>query len=234
MAGVGVADPSTVNQAAKDPNKVQRGHFTMPLWAWAAVGGGALFFGYKVYKARSATSSSTASGGTATATTGATATGCVDSSGNPTPCPVYVPVPTATMQGNTPTQQNEYNSLATSIGSLQGQLSQPLTTATLVPGETINIPTDVLESAGGNQSWQQVATNWGVPLAALLNNNPGDTTSTPGQINVPYTVKASDTWATLAQKDQISPLHLQQSNPTLLGAGATASGSQTNIANASL
>src|ERR1700733_7978336 len=155
MAGVGVADPSTVKQAAKDPNKVQRGHFTMPLWAWAAVGGGLLFFGYKVYKARqSAAASSTSSGGTATSTTGATATGCVDSNGNATPCPVSVPVPTATQQGHTPTQQNEFNQLSTDIGSLQGQLSQPLTTATLEPGEQINIPD--LENPTTN-NWAHVA-----------------------------------------------------------------------------
>jgi hypothetical protein len=235
MAGVGVADPDTVRQARKDPNKVQKGHFTMPLWAWAAVGGGMLFFGYRVYKARKAdaTSGGTSSGtatSTATSTTGATATGCVDSSGNATPCPVYVPVPTATQQGNTPTQQGEYDNLLTSIGTLQGTLSQPLTTATLEPGEQINVPTDV----NSPSAWADVAKAWGITEQHLLNNNPGDTTQTTGQINIPYLVKSGDTWAAIAQRDNISPLHLEQSNPTFLGPGGSASGSQSNPVNASL
>lgn len=228
MAGVGVADPSTVKQAAKDPNKVQRGRFTMPLWAWVAVGGGLLFFGYKVYKARQA--SSTTTNGTATSTTGATATGCVDANGNPTPCPVYVPVPTTTAQGNTPTQQNEYNSLASGISELQGQLSQPLTTAALAPNEQINVPTNVQNPA----QWEAVARKWGISLDHLLNNNPGDTTQFQGQINIPYLVKSGDTWASVAQRDGISPLHLEQSNPVLLGQGGSSSGGQSNPVNASL
>lgn len=234
MAGVGVADPSTLKQARQDPNKVQRGHFTMPLWAWAAVGGGLLFFGYKVYKAKSSATAAGSSAGTATSTTGATATGCVDANGNATPCPVYVPVPTATQTGNTPAEEGQYNSLIADLGSLQGQLSQPLVTATLEPGEQINVPTQVNTPS----AWDSVAKAWGISTAHLLNNNPGDTAaSTPASgegINVPYLVKSGDTWASIAARDKISPLHLEQNNPTLLGPGGTASGSQSNPVNAQL
>lgn len=132
-------DPSTVKQARQDPNTVNHGHFTMPLWAWAVVGGVGVFFGYKVWKARN--SASTSSTGTAAATTGASATGCVDANNNPTPCPVYVPVPTATPTGVTPAQNQEYQNLLKQITSLQGNVST--LSNVLTPGMQDNLASNL-------------------------------------------------------------------------------------------
>lgn len=109
-----------------------------------------------------------------------------------------------------------YNNVAVSGGTAPTSTPTPTPIAPLEPGTIINIPTNT--NMSGKMTLAQLATLWGTSAQAIEQNNPGYSAASK-QINIPYTVKAGDTWATLAQKDQIGALHLMQNNGAYLGAG---------------
>lgn len=75
----------------------------------------------------------------------------------------------------------------------------------LSPGQQINVQVNIT----GSNTMQKVATQYGIALQHLINNNPGSNASTKGVVNVPYEVQSGDTVDKVAAKFGIAPEHLE-------------------------
>lgn len=187
---------------------VSKDHIKLPMWAWAAIGGITLFFGYRIYKAKQTASSATANTTTGTVTN----TGCVDASGNSIACPSYVPVPTATPTGNTPAQESEYENLTNQIAALQGTTNTIGTQSSaqlqgLVPGTVIFVQS----VAQPGDTWAKISSRFGSAGGAsgLQAANGNKVAPAPNSgIIVPYLVGANDTLDSVAKRFSIAVPHL--------------------------
>lgn len=80
------------------------------------------------------------------------------------------------------------------------------TLKTLAPGEVLQIQVNIVKP----KTMQTVATQFGISLQHLINNNPGSSASTTGIVNVPYLVKSGDSLTSIASEFGISPEHLAE------------------------
>jgi LysM domain len=181
---------------AHPTQNVSKDKIKLPMWMWAAGAGVALFFGYRVYKARqaavAATSSSSTTGSTSSTGT-VTQTGCVNSSGTAVACPSYVPVPTATTQGNTPAQQQEFEQL---MAAIQAQNAGTATQTGGSPPEAVTgtgIPTTGTAAGSQEEPITQSSIN---NVAAAANNG------APNCATQFYTVAPNDSWTSIANAFQ--------------------------------
>lgn len=73
-------------------------------------------------------------------------------------------------------------------------------------GEVINVPVNIVPP----NTMQKVATQYGISLQHLINNNPGKNAKTTGVVQVPYDIPKGMTLDKLASTFGISPEHMAQ------------------------
>lgn len=76
----------------------------------------------------------------------------------------------------------------------------------LAAGEVIQVDVNIVKP----KTMQTVANQFGISLQHLINNNPGSSASTTGDVKVPYLVQKGDSLTSIASKFAISPEHLAQ------------------------
>ena len=80
------------------------------------------------------------------------------------------------------------------------------TLKTLAPGDVFNVAVNIVKP----KTMQSVATQAGISLQHLINNNPGSSASTTGVVRVPVEFKSGDSLTSIAARWGISAEHLAE------------------------